>query len=1612
MASNYTYKFLYDKNGYPIYPRTSLTAIDMTLANGLATIGDKLVITYATPEQIRAGATGSLISADGLKEALEAFGDTLYTAGDGIKIEGGVISADIAPVNSILDGTIDTTKVIINKNLNGALGVGRAIDMPIHINTNGFTETTYDETRTENGSSITTTCIKLVKTSPTNGAFYYYSWNSRPAFIQNHRYLFIADIKAVTGSVRAALCANNNNTTTDNLRVFDENGNKLPAYEDDDPVNHTHRLLTTDYQRFAVITISNGQSGLFFKAVATTNIDIRLRYFKIFDVTGLSDETISALATHRSPDNSCALHLIEADAVCPWMETIALAGSSIVVQPGRSYKLTATDGAIHTLNVVPLLSDTYGKNTYITIILDNTSAIQAVQPLVIMDALKPNAANNCVIKYRDGYARLYVNDTDYGYIVTVTGSGTTNGTLYYGLFSTTEDYILFSHATDEADCVVSTGNSTIPSTTSSTRAITGNGKNTTIANFNNTQLKTGKSLTFNEITIKNVSITAGTVYADNIVLNNVTASGGVLYLSNEITVIGTFINNGALNVTNGIIDGKNSGTITYGSNSTGINASTSLVLKNVSITGPSVTYCPVVMTGSANLTMINCHVSGVTNHITNRLQASYYGTTIVVQGTGTCSVSNCVFNDCVNVRYTISGANTDTVGGAITLGTWGSGADAAFINSTTITGCTSTHAAALYCFTTNSAIISDCVMSRNRAVWYGGAIWTKGPFTITGSTISDNYSSNQGGGCWLASRGSIIDTMVTGNTAANEGGGIIVATAGVNLDITASTISSNSAKNGAGIYLTGNSTIGVYNCIIEGNVASNQGAAIDSYGSGAYCYVENCTIRNNYGVYDTVFAYTSGRVKLKNCTISGNTSTGNSAALAAHVSGAVLEAESCTITSNMSKGQSIVASGQSCSLSMLNCIIEGNTTTTYGTLIMEGVGGTMSVVGCVVKNNIGPRGRGGTFTGQNTVLNITDSIFDEDQDILFGTSSTNNCQVTISGSNVFRSSVSGTYESITISADSVIDLRNNPVQNAITGSTITTLGALTIRDNNGRFHKYLARTVNASTITNAGLWLPVTRLVITTNNVYEVQGYTISNLTTTANGVGAYITAGTISMSDMVFSNNRYTDSTWGGGIYIENSIAVISNCSFDHNRGLGASIFSRSSTITMNHCSFTENDGQYGGALFVFTSGTATMNNCHISGNSTSYGGGAVINNGGNIVLNNCNIHDNIGTSPRGIYVYGAGSTVFISNCVLGVNQDTKVIGTLSISESNTILSSILNNKTITIAAGSVIDLRYNPEENFISGSGTVSAYGKFTIINKDGQAHEYTARTVAGSTITTLGIWLPYSTRIDLTGSVEHCGYSYSGLTAATSGSVIYASGAGTKLIKDINITGCTNNATSVPANCGIITTHTSGNTVSIIGCTMTNCRCGYGNMFVTDYSNTTIENCLIYNNVATGYGGAVQCYNYAYLTMKNCEMYGNSASSGGTIMTNNGNSMTIINCYVHDNAGSTPGLYQTSGSSVVTVTGCTFGAGQTIRSEGGSFTFSGTNVLRCLVQKTAGAIIIASGAVLDLRGNANTTAISGTTITAQGAFTVIDTNGTSHSYSATSKTNSTITNAGVWS
>ena len=211
---------------------------------------------------------------------------------------------------------------------------------------------------------------------------------------------------------------------------------------------------------------------------------------------------------------------------------------SVTMNPGEAYKIYATN-AVVTLDASNIPSNKWGMEGHAEIFVANTGYIHTTSRVVLANALEPDAVNNITARFHDGLCILSVEDHVAGYIVTV-NAGTTAGSLYYGLATSTNEYI----AVD-----ASLNGSTLDlggAVTNGEKHVVGNGYSETIVSggINCTSKTTLSNLAANGVVVSSGTLTLGDVYIPNGA--TVAVSGGGLAVE-KVTGDGN-VNLGGTNV--------------------------------------------------------------------------------------------------------------------------------------------------------------------------------------------------------------------------------------------------------------------------------------------------------------------------------------------------------------------------------------------------------------------------------------------------------------------------------------------------------------------------------------------------------------------------------------------------------------------------------------------------------------------------------------------------------------------------------------------------------------------------------------------------------------------------------------------------------------------------------------------------------------------------------------------------------------------------------------------------------------------------------------------------------------------------------------------------------
>lgn len=431
-----------------------------------------------------AGATNGVTLVDGVVQV---------NNGDGLLIEDNQIAINDASVETTLqDVRIDDAstvtpvddQVVTPGNLRGALSVGQAVDVSCApYNNSGSIVYVNDDFL----QGFTATMV-----NDTTVGFYDTTEHRFPKFADGLVYLFIADVSG-SGTVTP-------------------NGASAVT------------LSGTPQRIWTKVTASD--SGYI---SASANATMTVTNWRQYEVTALTDEAIAYIAQLDDPDaffRSASVYslrdkyLVKQDMVCPFIPTIGMPDNSdLTVAAGLSYKIKYTNDNQHIITADTIPADAYGWDAHIQMFIKGASGVVFQPPLILMDALTPNAGHNLSVKFRNGQALVYVEDTNAGNIVisTTCSNPSVAGELQYFLLqnpgSGQENYIIFAPSTDGSTCdagIVSVAYNT---------NILGNGtdKTTVTGTYN---IASGKTMNLQDMIISGATLGGtGTVTFDNVSLN-------------------------------------------------------------------------------------------------------------------------------------------------------------------------------------------------------------------------------------------------------------------------------------------------------------------------------------------------------------------------------------------------------------------------------------------------------------------------------------------------------------------------------------------------------------------------------------------------------------------------------------------------------------------------------------------------------------------------------------------------------------------------------------------------------------------------------------------------------------------------------------------------------------------------------------------------------------------------------------------------------------------------------------------------------------------------------------------------------------------------------------
>ena len=223
----------------------------------------------------------------------------------------------------------------------------------------------------------------------------------------------------------------------------------------------------------------------------------------------------------------------------PVSDIVTVSGSAVTLNPDTAYKIQATTQAV-TLNANVPASGKWGLDGHAEIFVAGTGYVVTGSNVVLANALEPDAVNNCTVRFHDGIAIISVEDHVAGYIV-VNGSTSGEGSLAYGIATSTNEYIAFDASLNGTTIDLS------GSTASGEKHIVGNGYDATTITGSvdcGTSKFTVANLSLQDVVVGGGTMTLGDAYIPSgstvavsgggLAIEKVTGNGGVIDLGGTL----------------------------------------------------------------------------------------------------------------------------------------------------------------------------------------------------------------------------------------------------------------------------------------------------------------------------------------------------------------------------------------------------------------------------------------------------------------------------------------------------------------------------------------------------------------------------------------------------------------------------------------------------------------------------------------------------------------------------------------------------------------------------------------------------------------------------------------------------------------------------------------------------------------------------------------------------------------------------------------------------------------------------------------------------------------------------------------------------------------------
>jgi parallel beta-helix repeat protein len=491
----------------------------------------------------------------------------------------------------------------------------------------------------------------------------------------------------------------------------------------------------------------------------------------------------------------------------------------------------------------------------------------------------------------------------------------------------------------------------------------------------------------------------------------------------------------------------------------------------------------------------------------------------------------------------------------------------------------------------------------------------------------------------------------------------------------------------------------------------------------------------------------------------------------------------------------------------------------------------------------------------------------------------------------------------------------------------------------------------------------------------------LANCTVTGNKAGGYggglENHGPATLTNCTFASNAAGTSYYGGDLDSDNTVDLF-NCTFVNNTAgrYGGGLYNNGA-VGLTNCTFSSNaagSGYYGGGLY--NNNVATLVSCTFNGNAGKYGGGFYNNN--RMSLTNTIVAGNTAASA-GPDVYG--SVTSLGHNLIGNTQGSSGWGSSDLTNTNPRLAPLgfYGGPTQTMAL-----LTGSPaiHAGIVPGGVTADQRG-FALDNPaDIGAFQVQSGPLAWQVNSTADPGVPYGT-LGLRGAVALADLLPGAHTITFDPNVFATAQAITLTTGQLELSNTTGAQTIIGPAGGLTV---SGGGLSRVfqvdaGVTASSSRLTVtrgggsadrgGGLLNLGTANLTLTNCTISGNTASTNGGGLA--NYGTVNLNNCVISGNTAfESGGALFSSinpGGGTATLATCTV---TGNTAGARYGGGLSLkgpASLTGCTISNNTAGLSGGGFWLYAAssgaTTLTNCTVSgnraaTAGGGVESVSGAV----------------------------------------------------